>query len=313
MRGLSSNRFAAVAVVAVIAGGCASSGPKTGTAAEDPQAPVSDIALLEVSRQITLASPGSPLGRRLRLAAMPAGDWYLLDTDHNRILHYDQAGNLEREVGGLGTGPLEFDGPVDFDTDGLSLWVLDRQNRRVLRLDVNLNFIEEMAVGAAADDPTGTIWYDALAVSPSGDLLLLDRREPRVVRLSPGGELLATYGGFGLGTGRLEQPTDLAVAQNGDVYVADGARVQIYDRAGNFRGAVNAAKTVTALAGNLDGAWGILAGGDLANFVRGRTQRAVVDPARGRPEPVAIALVRGQGPAILAAGLSVWQFAPFGR
>jgi hypothetical protein len=298
---------------ALIAAGCAAGGPKQQTAAPQSEAPASDVVLLEVKSQVTLSPPATPLGRRLRLAAMPTGDWYLLDTDHNRVLHYDASGQLRREVGGLGSDPLEFDAPVDIDADGLSVWVLDRQNRRVMRLDRDLNYIEEMDVGSTSDDPSGTIWYDALALAPSGDLLLLDRREPRVVRLSPGGELQTTYGGFGLGAGRLEEPVDLAATQSGDVLVADGARVQIYDRAGNFRGAVNAAAPVSALAGDDLGAWAVLAGGALAYFARGRTQRGLVDPAKGRPEAVAIAFARGRGPAILAAGLSVWQFAPYGR
>lgn len=309
MRGWCSSLLVTLATVAI---GCASGGPKRDSTALEAPSPASDLALLEVSRKVALTPPGSRQGGRLRLAAMPAGDWYVLDTDHHRILHYDSSGSLEREAGGLGSGPLEFDTPVDLDVDGLSVWILDRQNRRLVRLDRDLNYIEEMPVGSTSDDPAGTVWYDALALSPSGDLLLLDRREPRVVRLSPGGELLATYGGFGLGAGRLEAPTDLAVAHDGDVYVADGSRVQVYDRAGNLRGSVSAGAPVTAVCGDASGAWGMLAGGGLAYFTRGLARRAVVDPARGRPEPVAIASVPGQGPVILADGLSVWQLALFG-
>jgi DNA-binding beta-propeller fold protein YncE len=237
----------------------------------------------------------------------------VLDTDHHRVLHYDAQGNLRREVGGLGTGPLEFDTPVDIDADGLSVWILDRQNRRLVRLSLDLNYIEEMPVGAAADDYSGTLWYDALALTSSGDLLLLDRREPKVERLSPSGDIVASYGGFGLGSGRLENPADLAAASSGDVYVADGRRIRCYDRAGNYRGAAVTPAPVTTVAGGDNGAWGLLASGDLCNVSRDLYRQVTVDPARGKPVPVAVTFVRGQGPAILDAGLRVWLLAPFDR
>jgi DNA-binding beta-propeller fold protein YncE len=309
MRGFASSfRRAAAGLCALASFGC---GPKA-PPPSDAQADV-DVVLLEVTRQIPLSSPASPLGRNLHLAASPTGDWFVLDTDHHRVLHYDAQGNLRREVGGLGTGPLEFDTPVDIDADGLSVWILDRQNRRLVRLSLDLNYIEEMPVGAAADDYSGTLWYDALALTSSGDLLLLDRREPKVERLSPSGDILASYGGFGLGSGRLENPADLAAASSGDVYVADGRRIRCYDRAGNYRGAAVTPAPVTTVAGGDNGAWGLLASGDLCNVSRDLYRQVTVDPARGKPVPVAVTFVRGQGPAILDAGLRVWLLAPFDR
>lgn len=297
-----------LALGAALATGCGPKAPPPSLGTAD-----AEVVLLEVARQISLSAPSVPLGRNLRLAASSTGDWYVLDTDHHRLLHYDAEGNLRREAGGLGTGPLEFDTPVDIDADGLSVWILDRQNRRLVRLNRDLNYIEEMPVGATADDLTGTLWYDALALTGSGDLLLLDLREPKVVRISPAGDLLASYGGFGLGTGRLEKPADLAASSSGDVYVADGRGILLYDRSGNFRSEAVAPTQVTAVAAGDDEAWGVLASGDMIRVARGRSQRVMVDPARGRPVPVAITFVRGQGPAILAAGLTVWLFAPFGR
>jgi len=303
MRGLAFSLFLAVGVA-----GC---GPKAPPPAGDTTG--ADVVLLEVTHQIQLSKPSTPLGKNLRLAAAPTGDWYVLDTDHNRLLHFDSQGNLRRESGGLGSGPLEFDTPVDIDADGLSVWVLDRQNRRVVRLDRELNYIEEMPVAAASDDLSGALWYDALALTSAGDLLLLDRQEPRVLRISPGGDLQATYGGFGLGTGRLAEPVDVASAANGDVYVADGRGILTYDRSGNFRGEAATAARAIAVAGGDDDAWAVLASGDMNRIVGNRSLRVTVDPAHGRPVPVAITVVRGrgQGPAILDLGLTVWLLAPF--
>jgi hypothetical protein len=48
-------------------------------------------------------------------------------------------------------------------------------------------------------------------------------------------------------------------------------------------------------------------------IVGNRSLRVTVDPAHGRPVSVAITVLRGrgQGPAILDLGLTVWLLAPF--
>ena len=54
-----------------------------------------------------------------------------------------------------------------------------------------------------------------------GALLIADTHCHRVMRYSASGELLGQFGSYGEGPGQFIYPTDVAVAPNGDVYVAE--------------------------------------------------------------------------------------------
>jgi len=273
-------------------------------------APEGSVSLLEVVKQIRLERPGAQFGRALRITVAPNGDIYVLDPDHNRILRYNPDGTIQRSAGGFGSGPLQFDVPIDFDTDGLAIWILDRQNRRLVRLDLMLNFIEEISLQPDSDGLSAPIWYDALACTANGDIVLLDKSEPKAVRLSPTGDLLASYGGFGMGDGRLDHPVDLAVSHTGDLYVADGKRLLQYDRAGNFRRAYGFQEPLVDVAANGEAVWAIVGDGRLYHVSNRQTHADIVDPASGSPAPIAIATGRDGDPVILDRELIIWLFAP---
>ena len=288
--------------IAALAAGC---GPKR--TPETPASPTADIELLEVRRNVALEAPGRPPGPRQRLAASDTGDLYVLDTDNHRVLRYSDGGRLLGTVGGAGTGPLEFSSPFDLDTDGLTLWILDRQNRRIVRLDRELNYIEEISLSATGAELSAPIWFDAIASATNGDIFLLDRREPQAVRISPAGDVLATYGGFGSGTARLESPADLAAGPDGSLFIADGRRVLRFDRSGNLAAAYDYTEPIVALEASGSSVWLLTASGQVARAGLGSIQRAVIDPAAGSPQPVDISVGRAGWPMLLDRGFACWQ------
>jgi DNA-binding beta-propeller fold protein YncE len=86
-----------------------------------------------------------------------------------------------------------------------------------------------------------------LSVDKDGNLWLADNGGNQVFKLSPEGKILLTLGQKGVaGTGldQFDAPTDVAVAPNGDVFVADGhngggtatgnARIMKFDKNGKF-------------------------------------------------------------------------------
>jgi hypothetical protein len=272
--------------------------------------PASTMQFLDVQSRAPLEVTDRPLGSRLRLAATEMGDLFVLDPDHHRVLKYREDGKLLGEVGGSGSGTLQFNSPVDLATDGLTIWVLDRQNRRLVRLNRELNFVEEVSLVAPRDDFTTPLWYDAVASTSSGDIFLLDRQEPQAVRISPAGEVLAVYGGFGMGSGRLEAPTDLAADVDGSLYVADGRNLLYFDRSGNLKSTWTYTEAIMSLECGEESVWLTTASGGMAYLQDGQIRRAVVDPAAGTPPLLDVTVGRSARPAILVAGLEIWQLSP---
>jgi eukaryotic-like serine/threonine-protein kinase len=67
----------------------------------------------------------------------------------------------------------------------------------------------------------------AIAVTPDGGVLLVDRDSRRVHRYRGDGSFLASFGGRGPGRGRFEDPQVLAVAHDGKIYLLDSGSRQV--------------------------------------------------------------------------------------
>jgi len=141
---------------------------------------------------------------------------------------------------------------VQIDPDGRSLWVLDRCGTRswqsagisscagqalppVMKLDtrtaeVLLAFGSGMFVfpHAMHVDPEGNVWVADSRTATREELARFPSsagKGHQVVKFSPTGEVLLTLGTPGMAgdpPARLNQPMDVAVAANGDVFVAEG-------------------------------------------------------------------------------------------
>ena len=84
-------------------------------------------------------------------------------------------------------------------------------------------------------------WYFngpfGVAVGQNENVYVADTYHHRIQILSPNGEVLGLFGGFGRGDhGQFRLPFDLAAAQNGELYVADtyNNRIQVFDEDGNY-------------------------------------------------------------------------------
>ncbi|MBU0728895.1 MAG: 6-bladed beta-propeller [Proteobacteria bacterium] len=76
----------------------------------------------------------------------------------------------------------------------------------------------------------------ALALEKSGDLLVLDGKGKRVVRMTADGTIVSTFGSPGSAAGKLSKPTDLAVNSKGIIFIADRGNewVQAFSSDGVF-------------------------------------------------------------------------------
>jgi sugar lactone lactonase YvrE len=157
---------------------------------------------------------------------------------------------------------------VDVDPDGKSIWALDRCGANscvgsnvpvVVKFDPSGRFITGFGGGqfifphGMHVDRQGNVWVtDGRAASPDELKKFPDAKGKghTVVKFSPDGKVLLTLGKPGMAgdpPGLLNEPNDVVVAPNGDIFVGDGhsgqnlkappdtvARIVKYDRNGKF-------------------------------------------------------------------------------
>jgi sugar lactone lactonase YvrE len=201
------------------------------------------------------------LSRSQRLAATLALLWLLPEARTQGLP------NPYRAVDGwakLPAGrPMGAVGDLKLDPDGKHLWVivrctatepkqfgsecLDSTLDPVLKFDLDGNVVQSFGGGQF-------IWPHGLDVDREGNVWVTDavaprktppgRRGQQVVKFSPEGQVLLTLGTpgqAGSGPAHFDSPCDVAVAANGDIFVADGHaadtgnnRIVKFNRDGRF-------------------------------------------------------------------------------
>ena len=116
-----------------------------------------------------------------------------------------------------------------------SVYVADEGSQRITRFDDAGACMSEWAVPNAFD----------VAVGPDGAVYVLRRTAARVDRYTAGGAFLGGFGSAGAGNGRISDPYGIAVAPNGEVFVADTGN----DRIPAFRRGWDPSRQVGALGG----------------------------------------------------------------
>ncbi len=172
-----------------------------------------------------------PLGRHLRqLENLPQASGLAMD-DEGRVWALERnSGRLWRiEPEGQRTllnGELGRPTDVERGANG-ELFVTDAESSCVLRLDAAGKILARKAV-------TGS-QLSGLAWTPERIYVTLASSH-RVQVLDADGEPLFSFGSHGSDPGQMIAPSDVAVAQNGTIFVADSgnSRVQAFDKQGKF-------------------------------------------------------------------------------
>ena len=79
--------------------------------------------------------------------------------------------------------------------------------------------------------------HEGSAVAPDDSIYVVDQGRTRIVKFSPDGQVLATWGSAGSDDGQFRDPTSVVVdPATNKVYVADprNKRIQIFDQNGKF-------------------------------------------------------------------------------
>ena len=165
------------------------------------------------------------------VAVAADGAIYVTDGYGNaRVVKFSPEGAYLMAWGGRGAAPGQFNLPhgIAIDARG-QLYVADRGNARIQVFDGAGRFLRQIA-----GPEIGRPW--AVDLGPDGTLYALDGGDqdaatPRsgLLALTPEGEVLARWSGYGTEPGSLVWPHDLAVSSRSEVFVGevlDANRVQ---------------------------------------------------------------------------------------
>ncbi len=147
---------------------------------------------------------------------------------------------------------------VEIDPDGKSIWVAERCGANtcagsnlpvVLKFDASGKLVKSFGAGMFVFphgihvDRQGNVWVtDTLPTNPAAQAAAAGWGH-QVIKFSPEGKVLLTLGKKGIpgdGPDTFNQPSDVAVAPNGDIFVADGhggntnARIVKFSKDGKF-------------------------------------------------------------------------------
>jgi sugar lactone lactonase YvrE len=116
---------------------------------------------------------------------------------------------------------------VDIDRDGTSLWVFDRCGRKTCEGSnvAPLQKLDESGRPVASFGSGLFNWPHGLFAAADGTVWVTDGRNQTVMQIAPDGRVLMTLGKPGVAGNGLDEfnsPSDVLVAPNGDIFVADG-------------------------------------------------------------------------------------------
>jgi len=165
-----------------------------------------------------------------------AGVVYITDDVTDEVYQIDTLGNLINLIGGYGWEINAFDDPADVFADALKVFVTDKNNHRIQRFDKNLNFIFQFKT-RDNDIEEERFGYPVSAVpSNLGDVFILDSENNRILKFDLFGNYIMDFGGYDYGSYYLQDPKQLAISMQNNIYVLDGEDIYIYDNYGTAIG-----------------------------------------------------------------------------
>jgi DNA-binding beta-propeller fold protein YncE len=169
----------------------------------------------------------SPTG----IAVDANGNILVADTMNGRIEKFSPTGGFLSAIGTKGTGHGQLGEPNGIAIDGAgNIYVAEiAHNHRVQKLAPDGTFIAEWTPGLYGPR--------RIAIGPDGSVYVVDSGRNRIVKFSPDGQVLTTWGSEGSGDGLFKGFSSVAVDPiNNKVYVADSlnSRIQVFDSSGKF-------------------------------------------------------------------------------
>jgi sugar lactone lactonase YvrE len=191
------------------------------------------LAVFDFAKRKLEFLPGSGSGRLKRpinIRIDRDGTRYVTDTGRDQVMVYDRNDRFMLAIGE--TGQFR---PVDLAIVGERLYVVDILHHSVQVLDKASGRL--LSHFGKAGSGEGELFHPTnIAVTPEGDVLVVDTSNYRVQRFTAEGKFIRSYGTVGSVPGSFARPKGIAVDPSGRVYVSDAAfeNVQLFDREGRL-------------------------------------------------------------------------------
>ena len=165
-------------------------------------------------------------------------DNFILVSDNHRIQKISMDGYRIASVGGWGSGPLQFNGPVGIAISPMTgqVYIADCRNHRIQVLNSDLTFSRsfgKIGSGNRRFNVPGDI-----AIDSQGLVYVADTHNHRIQKFTPNGKFVAQFGSEGSGPGKLKYPRGITIdtAGTGLVCVSDSGnhRVSVFTSDGMF-------------------------------------------------------------------------------
>jgi DNA-binding beta-propeller fold protein YncE len=212
------------------------------TGAKDIEAPKSSFEAFVTGIKESEKRLNKPYG-----IAIYDGKIYVCDTNDTVIIFDLKNGTYGPLHGAQGLGKLLQPFNISIDADG-NKYVTDTVRRQIIVFDKN-DFYSKTFGSSENWKPVDAVPFeDKLYVADikNGQILILDKDT---------GDVLKTFGSKGEPAERLYLPSNIAIDQQGIIYVADGGKFEIlkFDRDGHFRGSIGRLGSETGTFARLKG------------------------------------------------------------
>jgi len=177
------------------------------------------------------ATGKNALGKAVDLAISPEGYKYVVDTEKNAIVVFDQKDSY------AGTFPLKDAAPVAATVWQNLLYVVDYKNAHVKVLDRSNGQLLR-TFGERGGEDGQFIGAIAICTDKQGNIYVSDAIRAHVQKFSPEGKFLLGFGEPGDRPGNFIRPKHMGVGSDGRVHIVDAAynNVQVFDPDGQVEG-----------------------------------------------------------------------------
>lgn len=167
------------------------------------------------------------------------------------IMKFDQNGNM---VASFGAGMITWPHGIEVDPQG-NVWVTDARDNRgdgvaenqvyghqVHKFSPEGRHLMTLGMPGGGRDPNYLFQPNDVLVAPDGHIFVAEGHSnaegstARILKFSPAGDLVQTWGSYGTGPDNFMQPHALAMDSQGRLFIADRSnnRIQIYTQDGEL-------------------------------------------------------------------------------